>query len=62
MATEKKLGGGLLDVPRPIFFKDGGSNLCLSLDELSPGIFLFGPTPVEFLSLDKEAGVFFSRI
>uniref|UniRef100_A0A6P7H209 Netrin receptor UNC5 n=1 Tax=Diabrotica virgifera virgifera TaxID=50390 RepID=A0A6P7H209_DIAVI len=34
---EKRLGGYLLDEPRSIMFQDGGSNLCLSLDDISDG-------------------------
>ncbi|XP_072940958.1 netrin receptor UNC5B-like isoform X2 [Epargyreus clarus] len=34
---EKKLGGVLLDRPKTLLFQDGGSNLCLNLDNISPG-------------------------
>ncbi|XP_041976434.1 netrin receptor UNC5C-like isoform X2 [Aricia agestis] len=34
---EKKLGGALLDRPRTLLFQDGGSNLCLNLEHVSPG-------------------------
>ncbi|ESO83456.1 hypothetical protein LOTGIDRAFT_197315 [Lottia gigantea] len=34
---EKKLGGRLLDKPKQIPFQDCGNNLCLSIEELSPG-------------------------
>ncbi|XP_044267002.1 netrin receptor UNC5B isoform X3 [Tribolium madens] len=34
---EKRLGGYLLGEPRSIVFQDGGSNLCLTLDNLSEG-------------------------
>ncbi|XP_045765198.1 netrin receptor UNC5B-like isoform X2 [Maniola jurtina] len=34
---EKKLGGVLLERPKTLLFQDGGSNLCLNLDHLSPG-------------------------
>ncbi|CAG4976841.1 unnamed protein product [Colias eurytheme] len=34
---EKKLGGVLLDRPKSLLFQDGGSNLCLNLEHVSPG-------------------------
>lgn len=34
---EKRLGGYLLDEPRSITFQDGGSNLCLALDNINDG-------------------------
>ncbi|CAH2248388.1 netrin receptor UNC5B-like [Pararge aegeria] len=34
---EKKLGGVLLERPKTLLFQDGGSNLCLNLEHLSPG-------------------------
>lgn len=34
---EKKLGGVLLERPRTLLFQDGGSNLCLNLEHVSPG-------------------------
>ncbi|XP_050391272.1 netrin receptor UNC5C isoform X2 [Patella vulgata] len=34
---EKKLGGRLLDKPKQIPFQDCGNNLCLTIEELSPG-------------------------
>uniref|UniRef100_T1IHT4 Netrin receptor UNC5 n=1 Tax=Strigamia maritima TaxID=126957 RepID=T1IHT4_STRMM len=37
MQMEKKLGGQLLDTPEPIQFQDGGSSLCLCLEDLGPG-------------------------
>ncbi|XP_045524573.1 netrin receptor UNC5B-like isoform X1 [Pieris brassicae] len=34
---EKKSGGVLLERPKTLLFQDGGSNLCLTLEHLSPG-------------------------
>ncbi|XP_026328375.1 netrin receptor UNC5C-like isoform X2 [Hyposmocoma kahamanoa] len=34
---EKKLGGVLLDRTKTLLFQDGGSNLCLNLEHVSPG-------------------------
>lgn len=34
---EKKLGGILLERTKTLLFQDGGSNLCLSLEHVSPG-------------------------
>ena len=34
---ENKYGGRLLDKPKQIPFQDGGHNLCLTIEELSPG-------------------------
>ncbi|XP_041362297.1 netrin receptor UNC5C-like isoform X3 [Gigantopelta aegis] len=34
---ERRLGGRLLDKPKQIPFQDGGNNLCLTIEELSPG-------------------------
>ncbi|XP_073951787.1 netrin receptor UNC5C-like isoform X1 [Choristoneura fumiferana] len=34
---EKKLGGVLLDRTKTLLFQDGGSNLCLNLEHISPG-------------------------
>ncbi|XP_068630442.1 netrin receptor UNC5C-like isoform X2 [Battus philenor] len=34
---EKKLGGVLIDRPKTLLFQDGGSNLCLNLEHVSPG-------------------------
>ncbi|XP_063890343.1 netrin receptor UNC5C-like isoform X3 [Helicoverpa armigera] len=34
---EKKLGGVLLERPKTLLFQDGGSNLCLNLEHVSPG-------------------------
>ncbi|XP_076327168.1 netrin receptor UNC5C-like isoform X2 [Tachypleus tridentatus] len=35
--VEKNLGGKLLDTPKPMWFQDGGSNLCLCLEDIGPG-------------------------
>lgn len=35
--VEQRLGGRLLDKPKQIPFQDGGSNLCLTIEELSTG-------------------------
>ncbi|GBP72053.1 Netrin receptor UNC5B [Eumeta japonica] len=34
---EKKMGGVLLDRAKTLLFQDGGSNLCLNLEHVSPG-------------------------
>ncbi|XP_022237682.1 netrin receptor UNC5C-like isoform X2 [Limulus polyphemus] len=34
---EKKLGGKLIDNPKSMPFQDGGSNLCLCLEDIGPG-------------------------
>ncbi len=34
---ERRLGGRLLDKPKQILFQYGGGNLCLTIEELSPG-------------------------
>ncbi|XP_069123995.1 netrin receptor UNC5C-like [Argopecten irradians] len=34
---ERKFGGRLLDKPKQIPFQDGGHNLCLTIEELTPG-------------------------
>lgn len=34
---ENKFGGRLLDKPKQIPFQDGGHNLCLTIEDLSPG-------------------------
>ncbi|VVD04806.1 unnamed protein product [Leptidea sinapis] len=34
---EKKMGGVLLERPKTLLFQDGGSNLCLNLEHVSPG-------------------------
>ncbi|KAK3593613.1 hypothetical protein CHS0354_025501 [Potamilus streckersoni] len=34
---ERRLGGRLLDKPKQIPFQDGGNNLCLTIEELTPG-------------------------
>ncbi|XP_022242663.1 netrin receptor UNC5B-like isoform X4 [Limulus polyphemus] len=35
--VEKELGGKLLDAPKSMWFQDGGSNLCLCLEDIGPG-------------------------
>lgn len=37
MQEERKFGGRLLDKPKQIPFQDGGHNLCLTIEELTPG-------------------------
>ncbi|XP_067671142.1 netrin receptor UNC5C-like isoform X5 [Haliotis asinina] len=37
LQVERRLGGRLLDKPKQIPFQDGGNNLCLTIEELSPG-------------------------
>lgn len=37
MQVEEKLRGSLLDAPKSMFLQDGGSNLCLCLEDISPG-------------------------
>lgn len=34
---ERRLGGVALDRPRTLLFRDGGADLCLSIDNVSPG-------------------------
>lgn len=34
---ERKLGGCLMDKPKSLLYQDGGSNLCLSLEDIGPG-------------------------
>ncbi|XP_076348979.1 netrin receptor UNC5C-like isoform X2 [Tachypleus tridentatus] len=35
--VEKELGGKLLNAPKSMWFQDGGSNLCLCLEDIGPG-------------------------
>lgn len=35
--VERSLGGQLIDKPKSILFQYAGTNLCLSIDELSAG-------------------------
>ncbi|XP_035224409.1 netrin receptor UNC5C-like isoform X2 [Stegodyphus dumicola] len=37
MQVEEKLHGSLLDAPKSMLLQDGGSNLCLCLEDISPG-------------------------
>lgn len=37
MQVEDKLKGSLLDAPKSMLLQDGGSNLCLCLEDISPG-------------------------
>ncbi|XP_048760226.2 netrin receptor UNC5C-like isoform X3 [Ostrea edulis] len=37
MQEERKFGGRLLEKPKQIPFQDGGHNLCLTIEELTPG-------------------------
>ena len=37
MASERRIGGRLVDRPKSFYFQDGGSPLCLGIEELSPG-------------------------
>jgi leucine-rich repeat transmembrane protein FLRT len=34
---EKKLGGCLMDKPKTMLFQDGGTSLCLSMEDIGPG-------------------------
>ncbi|GFQ82383.1 netrin receptor UNC5B, partial [Trichonephila clavata] len=37
LQVEEKLHGSLLDAPKSMLLQDGGSNLCLCLEDISPG-------------------------
>jgi len=37
MTSERRIGGRLVDRPKSFYFQDGGSPLCLGIEEISPG-------------------------